>query len=238
VAAFNDNSRGNLVLSSLSPQDYSRIQPFLLSVPLRHRQCLEIANREASAVYFPYRGVVSVVAVSKGKRHEGEVGVIGWEGMTGASVVLGTGPSPHNIFVQVEGDGRSIAADDLRAVMAESPTLREAFLRYAHTFFVQAAHTALANARGRLEQRLARWLLMAHDRLPGDALRLTHEFLALMLGVRRAGVTIALQHLESEGLVSTARGLVTVVDRAGLEKCTDGLYGVPEDELGRLFPQA
>jgi CRP-like cAMP-binding protein len=93
----------------------------------------------------------------------------------------------------------------------------------------------LANAEGRIDQRLARWLLMAHDRSPGDSLRLTHDFLALMLGVRRAGVTIALHQLESEGLISTARGTIRINDRAGLEQSAGGFYGAPERELNRLL---
>src|SRR5262249_34467429 len=102
-------------------------------------------------------------------------------------------------------------------------------------FGVQCNYTALANAHGTIEERCSRWLLMSHDRLETDKLLLTHDFLALMLGVRRAGVTIALGHLEGRGLISTARGAVTVVDRDGLEESANGLYGAPEAEFERLF---
>jgi CRP-like cAMP-binding protein len=101
---------------------------------------------------------------------------------------------------------------------------------------VQTTQTALANARGNVEGRLARWLLMAHDRLDGDEVALTHEFLALMLGVRRAGVTTTLQKLESDGLVAAKRGLIVIEDRAGLIRLADRLYGVPEAEYRRLIP--
>ena len=104
-------------------------------------------------------------------------------------------------------------------------------MRFAHVFGVQSAYTALANSQGKIEERLARWLLMAHDRVEADELLMTHEFLALMLGVRRAGVTDALQHLEMKGMVETARGAVTVKDREGLQECANGLYGTPEAEL-------
>jgi hypothetical protein len=238
LLAPNDNSRGNVLLSSLSSRDYSRIEPCLQSVQLNQRQCLEMPNREISHAFFPYRGVVSIVAASKGKRYESEVGVVGWEGMTGISVVLGTGSSPNSAVVQIAGDGKSIVAADLRRLMREVPSLRDTFLRYAQAFLVQASHTSLANAKGKLDQRLARWILMAHDRMPGDGLELTHEFLALMLGVRRAGVTMALRDLEQKTLVSTSRGSITILDRAGLERCTDGLYGMPESEFGRLFSKA
>jgi CRP-like cAMP-binding protein len=106
--------------------------------------------------------------------------------------------------------------------------------RYAHAFAVQAAHTALANAQGKIEERLARWLLMAHDRTTGDSLHLTHEFLALMLGVRRAGVTTALHALESNALIENSRGSIVILDRAGLEASANGLYGVPEAEYERV----
>jgi CRP-like cAMP-binding protein len=117
----------------------------------------------------------------------------------------------------------------------ESPTLLKCFLRYAHVFLVQSGYTALANARGNIEERLARWLLMTRDRVDDDEMVLTHEFIALMLGVRRAGVTSVLQAFESKALIETARGSVTVRDRDGLEEAANGLYGAPEAEFERLF---
>ena len=125
-------------------------------------------------------------------------------------------------------------ANDLREAMQDSPAIRICFLHFAQAFMVQAAHTAVANGRGKLEERLARWLLMAHDRLEGDELPLTHEFIALMLNVRRAGVTEALQGLSSRDLISAKRGSVVVNDRAGLKARANGLYGVPESEYLRL----
>ena len=124
-----------------------------------------------------------------------------------------------------EGHGHCIAAEDLRTVMAESASLVKALLKFVHVFGVQPAYTALANAHGKIEERLARWLLMAQDRIGEDELILTHEFLSLMLGVRRAGVTVALQHFESTGLISTSRGSITIKDRDGLEESANGLYG-------------
>ena len=128
-----------------------------------------------------------------------------------------------------------MTSDDLRQAMQTSPTLQPFLLRYAQAFMIQTAHTALANGRAKIHERLARWLLMAHDRIDGDQLALVHEFLALMLGVRREGVTIALQELEGEGLIRTTRGNITIVDRKGLEKTADGSYGVPEAEFDRLI---
>jgi CRP-like cAMP-binding protein len=229
------NSRGNQVLVSLADADFAVLQPHLEPALLKARQSIEVASRPVDRIYFPYRGIISVIAVSRNRRHHSEVGVIGREGMTGLTVVTGTEPPSADALVQVEGDGLSIAAEHLRTALRESSSLRLSLLRCVHIFAVQAAHTALANARGNIEQRLARWLLMAQDRIAGPHLQLTHEFLSVMLGVRRAGVTIALQRLESEGLVETARGSLTILDRRRLELRCDGLYGFPERELERLF---
>src|SRR5262245_21149161 len=227
----------NAILASLSASDRGLLEPRLERVPLKFRQRLELGNRKIKSACFVECGIVSVVAVGCGDRRQAEIAVVGREGMTGLAIVLGADRSPNETFVRVEGEGHSIAADDLRKAMSESSSLAGCLLRYAHVFSVQAGHTALANAEGKIEERLARWLLMAHDRVDGDELHLTHEFLAVMLGVRRAGVTTALHQLEAEGLISTARGMVVVLDRAGLEENANGLYGVPEAEFDRLFPR-
>jgi CRP-like cAMP-binding protein len=223
----------NRILANLSAPDLGLMRRHLEPVSLDFRQRLESANRKIKNVYFAESGLMSVVAVGNGVR--AEIGVVGWEGMSGLAVVLGADRSPNETFMQAEGQAQSIAADDLREVMQQSPSLARCLLRYAHVFAIQSGHTALANARGKIEERLARWLLMAQDRLETDELVLTHEFLSLMLGVRRAGVTTALQQLESRGLVATARGSVSILDRDGLEEVTNGLYGVPEAEFERLF---
>jgi CRP-like cAMP-binding protein len=230
------SNQRNRVLRSLSPKDLDLLQPHLVSTPLEFRKRLQSSNRRIRAAYFPESGIASVVAVGAGERRQAEVAIVGREGMTGLPVVLGAGRSPCEVFMQVEGAGQCIAADALRAAIDQSPTLLKSLLLYAHVFVVQAGYTALANGQGDLKERLARWLLMAHDRIEGDELVLTHEFLSLMLGVRRAGVTVALQHFESKGVIETARGAITVLDRDGLEDGANGLYGHPEAEFERLFP--
>ena len=211
------------------------LQPYLQSVALPFRHRLQAANSRIPTIAFIESGLGSVVAIG-GKRRQAEVGVIGREGMTGLPIVLGAECSPCEIFMQVGGSGQSIDADHLSDAMDRSLTMARCFQRFAHVFAVQASCTALANAQGRVEERLARWRLMAHDRIGSDMLKLTHEFLALMLGVRRAGVTTALRHLEQNAIIDMARGVVTIVDRGRLEECADGLYGQPEAEFERLFP--
>ncbi len=226
----------NHILAGMSGADLSLIQPYLEPVVLRFRQRIESANRTIRNVYFVDQGIVSVVAVGGHDRRDAEVAIIGPEGMTGLPLILGVDRSPNETFVQIAGDGQTISAESLRRAMSESVTINTMFLRYAYVFSVQAAHTALANALGKIEERLARWLLMAHDRVDDDNLPVTHEFLATMLGVRRAGVTIALHQLESDGLVAIDRCAIAVLDRAGLEAAAGGLYGTPEAELRRLLP--
>jgi len=229
------NVQRNRILSAMSNADLALLQPHLEKVPLKFRQRLQSSHRSIRNVFFPECGIASVVAVGGGERRQAEVAIIGREGMTGLPVVLGTDRSPCDIFMQVEGEGYCIAAQKLSEVLNQSISLLKYLLRYGHTCAVQANYTALANARGSVGERLARWLLMARDRLDSDEMILTHEFLALMLGVRRAGVTGALQAFETQGLVETARGSVTIKDREGLEECANGLYGSPEAEYGRLF---
>jgi CRP-like cAMP-binding protein len=227
----------NLLLSALPLGDREMLESHLETVTLKFRQQLEAAGRKIDNVYFIDAGLASVVAIGGIERRQAEIAVIGCEGVTGTAVILGADRSPHSTYMQVEGWGRRVSSAVLRRLMEQSTSLVTCLTRYAYIFAIQAAHTALANAEGKIEERLARWLLMAHDRLRRDDLHLTHEFLSVMLGVRRAGVTAALHQLERTGLISTARGCVTVVDREGLEKSANGLYGVPEAEFERLFPK-
>ena len=131
-------------------------------------------------------GIASVVAVQPDETRI-EVGLIGREGMSGTAVVLGGDQSPHSTYMQVAGEGQRIAANELHKAMDASVSLRNLLLKFVQVFMVQTAHTAIANARAHIDQRLARWILMAHDRTGDNTMPLTHEFLALMLGVRRRG---------------------------------------------------
>ena len=225
---------GNHLLARLPKEDFLALQPHLTRVELPLRKVLERRNKRIEHVYFLEQGFASVVA--NGSRHGGvEVGIIGREGATGLAVIMGTDRSPHETYVQLAGWGLRMSAQGLRQAMDERPSLRRALLHYGHAFTVQTAYTALANGRGKIEERLARWLLMAHDRAEGHDLSLTHEFLALMLGVRRPGVTIALNRLEQDGLIRAKRGVISIFERAGLVAAANGTYGAPEMEFKRLF---
>jgi CRP-like cAMP-binding protein len=224
----------NLLLAALSRADLGLLQPHLKHGPLKLRQDLECPNRRIDYVYFPDGGFASVVAVQSNNTRV-EVGLIGYEGMTGTSILLGSDRTPHSTYIQAAGQGHRIRTLKLRQAMEASKSLRMLLLRYVQVFMVQTAHTAISNARGRLDARLARWLLMAHDRVRDETLPLTHEFLSLMLGVRRAGVTETLHSLESQKLIYTGTGRVTLRNRKGMERTAGNSYGTPEAEFRRLI---
>jgi CRP-like cAMP-binding protein len=224
----------NRLLSRLTATDFALLKPGLTRVDLPLRKQLEAPGKRINYVYFIDSGFASVVADGSA-RNKIEVGIIGREGMTGLAVVLGSDRTPHETFIQNAGEGLRIGAANLRRAITQSRSLQNSLLLYAHAFFLQATYTAMANGRSKLEERLARWILMAHDRLEGNELNITHEFLSIMLGVRRPGVTVALNLLERNGLLESHRGVVTVVDRNGLKRASNGAYGVPEVEFNRLF---
>jgi CRP-like cAMP-binding protein len=216
------HTHSNQVLAGLRLDDFLRLEPHLHAFPLPVRQNIEQPDQAIRQVVFPTSGMVSVVA------HEGEyqleVGIIGREGMTGVALLLGADTTPQESFVQIAGQGVAIETGEFKRALADRPSLHNALLRYAHALMLQTAQTALANGRLTIEERLARWLLMCGDRLGTDQIPLTHEFLSIMLGVRRPGVTVALQVLEGEGAIRNDRGLITILKRAKLAKLAGGAY--------------
>jgi CRP-like cAMP-binding protein len=224
----------NRLLNFLSPDDRQLMFRFFERIGMEHRQTLEKPNEPIEHIYFPEEGIASVVGDSK-TFGQIEIGIIGKEGVTGLHVILGNDRSPHETFVQVPGPALRIEAQNLKALMEKSRTLHQMLLRYVQVFMIQTSQTALSNASALLTHRLARWLLMTEDRLSVKQLPLTHEFLAIMLGVQRSGVTIALGELERRDLIRTKRGQITIVDRPTMEKMTNGSYGVAEAEYKRRF---
>jgi CRP-like cAMP-binding protein len=226
-------SIGNRLLASLSPEDFAALQPHLEPVSLDMRQVLIAPNEPIEHIYFPEQGMSSVTNNSSGGKIE--VGVVGREGMVGLPIVLGIDQSPYEHFMQIPGHGWRMAAHDLEQAMAQNRSLHHQFLRYAQASHVQVSETAFANANSDIEARLARWLLMCHDRVDGNDIPLTHEFIAMMLGVRRPGVTVALHVLEGMHVIQAKRGMITVLDREKLEELANEAYGLPEAEYTRLM---
>jgi CRP-like cAMP-binding protein len=224
----------NRLLASLSEADFGLLQANLEPVTLELYKALEKPNRRIDHAYFIEAGFASVVGI-QAKETKVEVGLIGHEGMTGISIVLGDHRSPDSTYIQVAGHGQRIDTSALREAIHDSQSLQLLLLKYARAFMVQTTHTAISNARAKLNERLARWILMADDRVDGNRLPLTHEFLSLMLGVRRAGVTEALHALERQRLIKASRGEITIRDRKGIERRAGQSYGVPEAEFRRLI---
>jgi CRP-like cAMP-binding protein len=224
----------NQLLAAMSAADLALLRPHLKLVAMPLLKDMERANRRIDTVYFMEAGIASVVA-EQADEMKIEVGLIGAEGMSGTAVVLGGDQSPHSTYIQAVGEAQQMAAKELRKAMDASESLRNLLLKFVQVFMIQTAHTAIANARAKIDQRLARWILMAHDRTHDDTLALTHEFLALMLGVRRAGVTEALHSLKRLKLIDTARNQILVLNRKGIERVAGNSYGVPEKEYRRLI---
>jgi CRP-like cAMP-binding protein len=224
----------NHLLLRLRKSDRALLEPHLEPVDLPLRRQLETRNQRIEHAYFLDDGIASVVA-NGAKDDSIEVGLIGSEGMTGLAIVMGAERAAHSNFIQVAGTGHRLPVDVLRRTLEESPELHRVFLRFAHGFFIQTTYTALTNGRSKIEERLARWLLMAQDRVRRDEIPLTHEFLSLMLGVRRPGVTTALKNLTERKLINPRRGTIRIVDRDGLKKASNGAYGSAELEFDKLF---
>ncbi|ARP68549.1 cyclic nucleotide-binding protein (plasmid) [Mesorhizobium sp. WSM1497] len=224
----------NALLKRLSRADLDLLEPHLKRVVLPLRAPLETAKSLIEHVYFLESGIASVVAkIPKGR--DTEVGLIGLEGMTGALLVLGGDRAAHDTYMQIAGDAFQVPASALSAAMLESTTLKALLLLYVQTLFIQTSYTALVNARSKLDERLARWLLMCQDRVRSDRFAITHEFMSVMLGVRRPGVTVAIQELEGRGLIRANRGEILIRDRDGLFQIADGTYSEPEHEYERLL---
>jgi CRP-like cAMP-binding protein len=224
----------NRLLRALPREEYARLLPQLVPVRLGLKQVLVEPDVPIRDVYFPREGVSSVVA----DEQEGgavEVGTIGPDGFIGLPVLHGAESMPYRVFIQIEGHGWRLSADAFRQLIDERAAVRHLFLRYAQYFTDQVSQSVACNRLHTLDERCARWLLMTHDRVEGDRFELTHEFLSLMLGVRRAGVTVAMGVLQAANIVQYTRGRVTVVDRGRLEEASCGCYHITRIQLARLL---
>jgi CRP-like cAMP-binding protein len=237
VSQHQQSAVRNRLLKALSADDFALLQPHLEPVVTELRKSLIVPHQPVRQLYFPEVGFGSITASGSGG--QAEVGLVGREGLVGAlPVLLGSDRTPHECFVQSAGEMLRIETVALCAAVSESASLHKLLLRYIQVQFVQTAQTAFANASYTLDVRLARWLLMCQDRLDGDDLQITHEFLSIMLGVRRPSTTLAVQALEGHRLVRARRGRITILDREALEAVADDSYGLPEAEYARLIEGA
>jgi CRP-like cAMP-binding protein len=224
----------NRLLGLLPPTDYQRLRPHLRPIPLKYRQSLYRANKPIGFVYFIETGVGSLMnTMANGQASE--VGTIGNEGVVGLPLVLGDDRTPTSVYIQVPGAGLRMKATLFNKELARSASMRAVMLHYTHAFFNQVAQSAACNQFHSLEQRCCRWLLMTHDRMQSNRFLLTQEFLAMMLGVQRTGVTAAAGALQRAGLIRYKRGIVTILDRRGLKQRSCECYEVSKREFDRLL---
>ncbi len=228
-----EKHRANRLLAALSADDFDLLAPHLATGDLVQAAPIFASGRAASHVWFPHEGVISIVtAGADGKSVE--VATVGREGMTGVAIVLGSESMTNEAMVQVSGHGSSIGAAAFRQALDASPSLRRMMQRYILAVITQISQNAACNQLHDIKTRCARWLLTTHDRVSGDSFVLTQEYLSMMLGVARPSVSTAASALQDAGLVHYTRGLVTVVDRQGLEDAACECYRIIEDEFGRL----
>jgi CRP-like cAMP-binding protein len=224
----------NSILRALPIDDYGRLIPRMTSVRLALKDALVEPNFAIEHVYFPRVGVCSMLA----DQQDGgtiEVGTIGPEGFIGIPVLLGGDSMPYRIIVQIAGDAWRVSTQVLRELAQEWPLLRTMLLRFAQYFLNQLSQSVACNRLHTLEERCARWILMTHDRVHGDVFEMTQEFLSMMLGVHRPGVSVAMGMLQNAGILRYARGRVVVIDRERLEEASCDCYAITRAEQQRLL---
>jgi CRP-like cAMP-binding protein len=226
---------GNKLLGALPPEEFRRLQPFLRIAPLTQGTVLHPAGEPLEAIYFPADGLCSVMMTMEDGRRV-EVATVGNEGMVGIAAFLGSDRAAGETIVQIPGAFAYVMATQLFAEeISRGGPLYELVRRYSQALIAYVTQAAACNGLHAADQRCARWLLQSHDRVGRDRFELTQEFLAIMLGVRRATVTIIAQQLQRAGLIHFRRRLVTIVDRRGLEKTACECYGVIRGHFDRLL---
>ncbi len=224
----------NRLLARASPSDFALLADKLVRYECHRGEIIGEADEPIPFAYFPEDAMVSIVATSP-EGQKAEAGIIGREGFVHPAIVLGAGTIPFTIQIQMPGVAHRIAVADLLHVVEQSQAFHRTLLLFAQVNAVQASYSTLSNAVHHVDERLARWLLMCHDRSTSDDLQLTHEFMSIMLAVRRPSVTSSLHVLEGRGFLRSERGCVTICNRAALEEFAADAYGKPEAEYRRLL---
>jgi len=228
------NESRNVLLSKLPREQFESLRPNLQLVDIEPPNVVFEANQPVRHAYFPESGMISVVSVMTDGRTI-EIGTIGREGVAGGTLLMDVDQVPYRYFTQLKGRANRIEATRFIDFAARSPELRSLVLRYEAAFTTQSMQGAACNGLHTVQQRCCRWLLTARDRCDSDEISLTHEFLAMMLGVRRASVSDVLRPLQASGLVSSNRGLITILNRAGIEAGTCECYRIIADQQRRLL---
>jgi CRP-like cAMP-binding protein len=226
-------SSPNHFLRSLNPPDFELIRPHLRESALEQSTVLHETGQPIERVYFPHRGVISlVIGLETGDMIE--AGMIGHDGAVGASAALDGPTAINNAIVQIPGQASWIEAGHMRSAVASSESLRASLYRQDQILLIQAQQSAACNAKHNIEERMCRWLLRMLDLVDGDTLNLTQEFLAQMLGVRRTSVTLVASHLQAINLISYRRGHIQIRDREALADASCECYQATKDQVARL----
>jgi CRP-like cAMP-binding protein len=227
----------NKLLATLPPDDFQRISAQLTFVPMKFKQILYKQGEPIQHVFFPGGGACSLTKVMQDGK-VAEIATIGNEGVLGASVFFGDDQSFGEALVQVaEGGGFRMPVEAFVTEMARRGMFYNRIIRYSQALMSQVMQTTVCNGLHSVEQRCCRWLLMTDDRVHRDELRLTHEFLSIMLGVRRPTVTLIMGELQKAGLVERRRGLIHIADRSGLEAASCECYAAVKAAFARLLPE-
>ena len=223
----------NKLLLSIADSDYSSVRPHLEYVSLPDHLVLHDPGEKLEFLYFPNRGLISLVVVMKDGK-TAEAGIVGNEGFTGTLAAVGLSRSPLQAVVQITGDGFRVKVGWLQNTLESAPRLQLMLSRYAAIRGMQVAQTAACNRLHDIKQRLARWLLMTQDRVDSESLPITHDFLATMLGTDRPTVSLAAGILQRKKLIEYTRGAVKVVNRKKLEDSACECYGITQQYNGEL----
>jgi CRP-like cAMP-binding protein len=224
----------NRLLTALPPDNLAQLLPKLHAVPLPLRKNLLVPQGRIEAVYFIETGWASVVAQSNDGAQT-EIGLIGLEGMVGLALIGGVDTAFAETYMQAGGTGLQMEATAFQRELEDNHDLRRLLFHYNEAIYAQIAQTAACNGHHDLEQRLARWLLMAHDRTDGDEILITQEFLSLMLCVYRPSVTVVAGILQRAGVIRYSRGHITILDRDALEAVACDCYKTVQDRFDHLL---
>ena len=224
----------NKLLAALSRKSYERIAPHLELVAFELGDVLYHPKQPIKHVYFPHKTTISIVNILEDGAMV-EIGVVGREGMLGTTLLSGDDISSHQAIVQIADSGVRMKAEIFKQEIKNNAELNELVHRYLQALFTQIAQTGACNRVHPIAERLARWLLLCQDRMESETLQLTHEFIATMLGARRAGVSVAASTLQAAGIISYHRGKVIIRDREGLEEASCECYKTVKDEYDRLL---
>ncbi len=236
MSANNDdkNMLLNHLLAAMSAKEFAFIKSKLKTVSLELGESLYEFGEKMDYIYFPTTAIVSLLYIME-NGSTAEIGVVGNDGLLGIALFMGGETTTNRAVVQSAGDAYKMTARDMKVEFAKGGIFQELLLRYTQAFMTQVLQTAVCNRLHPVEQQFCRWLLLSHDRLQNDNLKMTHDLISNMLGVRREGVTLAAQKLAKRNLIKNSRGTITIIDRQGLEEAVCECYAVVNNEYNRLL---